>query len=219
MGFVLADTRSWLRTPGEAPFEVLPLRKSFPSIFFLFQNLINDTRYVLENSGPIRRPAANAHPRLELLTTRLPIETFANLRDAVNDGSADFFMWEHFTSKRYYDNGSIKRLGEIYTPWSSWQIVARDDARDLRLDDLFTKLDQGIRYFEQHQEEAVQYISTNLDYSEDDAQTWLETVKFAQSTKGVDIETVEKTVDVLRKAGVLEHEVDLGLIVGRAQET
>ena len=128
-------------------------------------------------------------------------------------------MWEHFTSKRYYDYVSIKRLGEIYTPWSSWQIVARDDARELRLDDLFTKLDQGITYFEQHQEEAVQYISTNLDYSEDDAQTWLGTVKFAHGTKGVNIETVKRTVDILRKAGVLEHEVDLGLIVGRAQET
>lgn len=156
---------------------------------------------------------------MKLLTTRLSTETFANLRNAVNDGSADFFMWEHFTSKRYYDNRSIKRLGEIYTPWSSWQIVARDDARDLRLDDLFTKLDQGIRYFEQHPEESVQYISTSLDYSEDDARTWLGTVKFAETTKGVDMETVEKTINVLRKAGVLEHEVDLGLIVGRAQET
>ena len=68
MGFVLADARSWLRTPGELPFEVIPL------------------------------------------------QTFANLRNAVNDGSADFFLWEHFTSKRYYDNGSIKRIGEIYTP-------------------------------------------------------------------------------------------------------
>lgn len=64
MGFVLADTRSWLRTPGEPPFEVLPLRKSFPSIFFLYQNLFNDTRHVLENSGPIRCPAAKRSPKI-----------------------------------------------------------------------------------------------------------------------------------------------------------
>ena len=29
----------------------------------------------------------------------VPLQTFAKLREAVNDGIADFFMWEHFTSK------------------------------------------------------------------------------------------------------------------------
>ena len=45
-------------------------------------------------------------------------------------------MWEHFTSKRYYDNGGIKRVGEIYTPWSSWKIVASTKLEDGRLGDL-----------------------------------------------------------------------------------
>lgn len=89
----------------------------------------------------------------------------------------------------------------------------------MRLEDLFKKLDQGIEYFEQHQEEAAQYISTELDYEEDDAREWLGTVKFAHGVQGVKMETVEKTVELLRKAGVLEGDVDLGLIVGRAQET
>jgi hypothetical protein len=26
------------------------------------------------------------------------LQTFVNLRNAVNDGTADFFMWEHFVS-------------------------------------------------------------------------------------------------------------------------
>src|SRR5690606_18446254 len=50
------------------------------------------------------------------------LNNFQNLRDGVNDGRADFFMWEHFTSKKYYDSGEIRRVGEIYTPWSSWKI-------------------------------------------------------------------------------------------------
>ena len=100
-------------------------------------------------------------PPFEVMT----LDNFANLRNAVNeDDSADFFLWEDFTSKRYYKNKSIKKIGELYTPWSSWKIVARDDARDPRLDDLFEKLNQGIKYFERHEEEAVQYISTELDY-------------------------------------------------------
>ena len=155
MGFVLADTKRWLKAPGDIPFDVVPL------------------------------------------------QTFAKLREAVNDGTADFFMWEHFTSKRYYDNGEIKRIGEIYTPWSSWKIVARD-AEDERLPELFAKINHGVKYFEEHQEEAVEYISTHLDYSKEDAQEWLQTVKFAPDVKGVSHETIAKTIEILRKAGVID---------------
>ncbi|CAG8972752.1 hypothetical protein HYALB_00006844 [Hymenoscyphus albidus] len=134
-----------------------------------------------------------------------PLQTFANLRAAVNSGDADFFMWEHFTSKRYYDNGEIKRIGEIYTPWPSWQIVAstRLDVGGEALEGLFEKLDRGIKYFNENPEESVRYISTELDYSEEDAREWLKTVKFAGNTKGVDSKVVEKTIGILRKAGVV----------------
>jgi len=92
------------------------------------------------------------------------------------------------------------------------QIVARSQLIDSsatgddRLDDLFRRVDRGIDYFNSHQDEAVQYISTALDYSEEDAKAWLKTVKFASKTKGVDITVVEKTVDILRKAGVLKKD-------------
>lgn len=136
------------------------------------------------------------------------LNTFENLRRAVNAGDADFFMWEHFTSKRYYDSGEIRRVGEIYTPWSSWKIVASTrivDAPGLdpRVSDLFERLDKGVRYFNENKEEAVRYISTELDYSEEDAREWMKTVRFPEQTAGVDVEVVEKTVGVLRKAGVL----------------
>lgn len=136
------------------------------------------------------------------------LNTFENLRKAVNSGEADFFMWEHFTSKRYYDSGEIRKVGEIYTPWSSWKIVAssrlvRDGQLDLRVHNLFEKLDQGIKHFNDNHEEAVKYISTELDYSEEDAREWLRTVRFPTRTEGVDLGVVENTVATLRKAGVL----------------
>lgn len=136
------------------------------------------------------------------------LNNFANLRKAVNSGEADFFMWEHFTSKRYYDTQEIKRVGEIYTPWSSWKIVASTKllgggSQDPRLQQLFAKLDQGINHFNDNPEEAVQYISTALDYSEADAREWLKTVRFPKATQGVSSSTIQGCVDILRKAGVL----------------
>jgi hypothetical protein len=48
----------------------------------------------------------------------VPSGDFAALRRAVRQKptTADFFMWEHFTTKAYWDNGELKRIGEIYTP-------------------------------------------------------------------------------------------------------
>ena len=141
------------------------------------------------------------------------LNTFSNLRDGVNNSTADFFMWEHFTSKRYYDNGEIKRIGEIYTPWSSWKIVAANNllnpkswssgphasapALKEELEDVLRKINKGVKHFEQNKEEAVQYISTKLDYSEEDAREWLKTVQFTQDVRGVDGAVVEKTVSIL----------------------
>ncbi|KAI1818085.1 periplasmic binding protein-like II [Poronia punctata] len=141
----------------------------------------------------------------------IPLQNFENLRRAVNDGTADFFMWEHFTSKKYYDNGEIRRVGEIYTPWSSWKIVASTalvkDHQDV-LKDVFAKLDKGVDFFERHHDEVVKYVSTNLDYSAEDAAEWLRTVRFSARTEGVDVEVVIKCIDILKKAGVLKDGED-----------
>ncbi|EDU42546.1 TauA ABC-type nitrate sulfonate bicarbonate transport systems periplasmic component [Pyrenophora tritici-repentis] len=152
------------------------------------------------------------------------LNTFANLRDGVNNSTADFFMWEHFTSKKYYDNGEIKRIGEIYTPWSSWKIVAANKLLQPKngsnspltpeLEDVLDKINKGVKHFEANQEEAVKYISTKLDYSEEDAREWLKTVRFAKDVKGVEKQVVDKTVGILQKAGVLGAEVDTPAMIG-----
>ena len=153
-----------------------------------------------------------------------PLNTFEKLRNGVNDGTVDFFMWEHFTSKKYYDNGEIKRIGEIYTPWSSWKIVAKSSSLDssylaLELDHVLQQINSGIKYFEEHKEEAVEYISTALDYSEGDAREWLKTVRFAKDVRSVDRGVVDKTVTVLQKAGVLTENVDQEGMVWASDES
>lgn len=131
------------------------------------------------------------------------LNTFANLRGAVNSGEADFFMWEHFTSKRYYDNGEIAKIGEIYTPWSSWKIVA-SDPQDGALQTMADAINQGVQHFRENEDEAIEYISQELDYSKEDATEWMKTVRFADNVRGVDPSVIDKTIDILGKAGVLD---------------
>ncbi|KAI9706906.1 MAG: hypothetical protein M1820_004685 [Bogoriella megaspora] len=133
----------------------------------------------------------------------VPLENFKNLREGVNSKKADFFMWEHFTSKRYFDNGEIKRIGEIYTPWSSWKIVAKDP-KDERLETMAQRINEGIVYFNDNHDEAIEYISSELDYSADDARAWIKTVEFPKDVRGVDPGVIDETVGLLSKAGVLD---------------
>lgn len=145
--------------------------------------------------------------------TVVPIGDFAALRRAVANDTptstsstselhADFFMWEHFTTKHFWDNGELKRLGEIYTPWPSWVIAARH-GQDSALEQLYSKLDQGVRHYNQNPDEAIEYITSAMHYSVDDARAWMKTVQFVQNVKGVSPQMVGDTLTVLRKAGVL----------------
>lgn len=126
------------------------------------------------------------------------------------DKRADAFMWEVFTSKKYYDSGEIKKIGHIYTPWPSWHIVARTEiASDPAVKGFLEAVQEGVDYFNGHLDEAVEYIATSkhMEYSEQDARDWLKTVKFSDSVTKVKAEVVDKTESLLRKAGVVDGKV------------
>ncbi|KAF4555185.1 Hypothetical protein D9617_3g022570 [Elsinoe fawcettii] len=134
---------------------------------------------------------------------------FKSLRAGVNhEDKADFFMWEHFTTKKFYDNGELKRIGEIYTPWPSWMIAARD-ATDKRLEVLAEKLNQGVVWYSEQTEESVNHITSTMEYSKEDTEAWMKTVKFTQDVRGVDLRVIESTVSILQKAGVLPVDQEL----------
>jgi ABC-type nitrate/sulfonate/bicarbonate transport system substrate-binding protein len=66
-------------------------------------------------------------------TQSLQFEVVNDLNGAVaalTKGMADYFMWEHFTTKPLVDNGTFRRLGDCPTPWPCFVIVATDRFRD-----------------------------------------------------------------------------------------
>ncbi|KAK9262387.1 hypothetical protein V1519DRAFT_491139 [Lipomyces tetrasporus] len=139
--------------------------------------------------------------------------SFKNLRAAVRDGDADAFMWEYFTSKKYYDNREIKYIGSIYTPisWPSWTIAAANKLVNAEpgtrtIGRFFSAVNKGVRHFLQNPEKAVDYISTNLDYTADDAREWTKTVNFADDVSVVDRSIIiDKTFAILHDANVIEN--------------
>lgn len=62
-------------------------------------------------------------------TNNLTFKVIDNLDGAVEaltKGSADYFMWEHFTTKPLVDNGTFRRLGDCPTPWPCFVVAATD---------------------------------------------------------------------------------------------
>ncbi|OQO15216.1 hypothetical protein B0A48_00599 [Cryoendolithus antarcticus] len=141
----------------------------------------------------------------------VPKGKFDALRKGVSgDKTADFFMWEHFTTKRYWDSGELKRIGEIYTPWPSWMIAARSGVDDKAVGDMLEKINEGVKYYLEHKEESIEHITSTMEYSKEDVEEWMKTVEFSNDVKGVDPAVADKTISVLRKAGVLDEHAGNG---------
>ncbi|KAL2845973.1 hypothetical protein BJX68DRAFT_277190 [Aspergillus pseudodeflectus] len=133
-------------------------------------------------------------------------------------GKADFFMWEHFTTKPSFtgEAAPLKKIGEIFTPWPSWMVVASTSAfpnpeSDDRLDKLFALLDEGIKAFQGDHEGVVKMLGTGefgCHYSAEDGAEWIRDVRFSEGTRGVSGDVLGGVVDVLKGAGVIGEGVD-----------
>jgi ABC-type nitrate/sulfonate/bicarbonate transport system substrate-binding protein len=60
--------------------------------------------------------------------------------EALVKGEADYFMWEHFTTKPFVDNGTFRRIGDCPTPWPCFVVAVRDEILATHLEDVKTVL-------------------------------------------------------------------------------
>lgn len=61
---------------------------------------------------------------------KLTFKVVGNLQggiDALTNGDADYFMWEHFTTKPLVDDGTFRRVGDCPTPWPCFVVAVRDE--------------------------------------------------------------------------------------------
>jgi ABC-type nitrate/sulfonate/bicarbonate transport system substrate-binding protein len=55
------------------------------------------------------------------------VNTLDGAIEALTNGTADYFMWEHFMTKPIVDKGIFRRLGDCPTPWPSFVIAVRNE--------------------------------------------------------------------------------------------
>ncbi len=54
------------------------------------------------------------------------INTLEGAIESLTEGRADYFLWEHFTTKPIVDQGVFRRLGDCPTPWPCFVIAVTD---------------------------------------------------------------------------------------------
>ena len=152
-------------------------------------------------------------------TGKLQFEVINNLDGAVealNNGTADYFMWEHFTTKPLVDSGIFRRLGDCPTPWPCFVIAATD------------KFIKGNSSVLKHILEVINLYTTEFKqipsidrtlanrYGQklEDIQEWLSLTRWSQSQ--IDSQTLEKVQETLIDLKLIDKQLMYSEIVKSA---
>ncbi|KGL63164.1 substrate-binding domain-containing protein [Polaribacter sp. Hel1_85] len=76
--------------------------------------------------------------------SKLKFKVIGNLQggiDALTNGEADYFMWEHFTTKPLVDNGTFRRVDDCPTPWPCFVVAVRNEVLENNFEEVKRVLD------------------------------------------------------------------------------
>ena len=95
--------------------------------------------------------------------------------DALKNGTADYFMWEHFTTKPLVDEGVFRRIADCPTPWPCFVIAVRDEVLANNLEDVkkvLNIINTETLIFKQKKEIAA-ILATRYQQKIEDIKEWL----------------------------------------------
>ncbi len=95
--------------------------------------------------------------------------------DALEDGSAAYFMWEHFTTKPYVDNGTFRHIGDCPSPWPCFVIAVRNEILEkhpVTVQKILATINAVTTGFKDRSNIA-QILATRYEQKEADIKQWL----------------------------------------------
>ncbi|MGG8498061.1 substrate-binding domain-containing protein [Tenacibaculum sp. TC6] len=127
--------------------------------------------------------------------------------DALTNGDADYFMWEHFTTKPLVDNGTFRRVGDCPTPWPCFVIAVRNEILENHLKEVKTVLDiinDCTKDFKSIKD-IDQTLSTRYEQQLEDIREWLSLTVWNDGTPVteeliLDIQNKMMSFNVIEKA-------------------
>ncbi len=141
-------------------------------------------------------------------SSNLKFEVIKNLDgaiEALTKGTADYFMWEHFTTKPLVDNGTFRRVADCPTPWPCFVIAVREDILASQEKDIKTILD--IINTATVDFKKIPSIDKTLahryEQKLEDIQKWLQLTEWSQSC--IDTKTLENVQSQLFDLNIINQ--------------
>ncbi|MDO6516760.1 substrate-binding domain-containing protein [Zobellia uliginosa] len=133
-------------------------------------------------------------------TDSLSFEIINNLDGAVTaltEGRADYFMWEHFTTKPIVDQGVFRRLGDCPTPWPCFVVAATQKFIDEEAATLNHILEIINNYTLEFKEipSIDRTLANRYGQQLEDIKEWLKMTRWGQTQTSP--QTIEKVIDTL----------------------
>jgi len=130
---------------------------------------------------------------------------------ALTNGTADYFMWEHFTTKPYVDQGIFRRIDSITTPWPCFVIAVRDEVLEQQKDaikTIITVLNKQLYLFKDPLEdnELIKLFSKRYHQKAADIEAWLSITKWNRK-KSISKKLINTIQNKLVQFSVIENTV------------
>ncbi|WP_299215213.1 substrate-binding domain-containing protein [uncultured Dokdonia sp.] len=136
------------------------------------------------------------------------VNTLENAVEALINGKADYFMWEHFTTKPIVDAGVFRRLGDFPTPWSCFAIAGHLEAITAKRDEIKIVLDvinDMTRDFKKIPS-IDRTLAHRYEQKLEDIQKWLSGTVWSQEQ--ITSEEINKIQSKLLELQMIEKEMD-----------
>ena len=111
------------------------------------------------------------------------VNTIDGAVTALTNGTADYFMWEHFMTKPLVDKGIFRRVGDCPTPWPSFVIAVREDILQQNPDKikkLLNSINEQTRVFKSIPN-IDSVLATKFQQKIEDIQQWLKLTEWSQN--------------------------------------
>jgi ABC-type nitrate/sulfonate/bicarbonate transport system substrate-binding protein len=127
---------------------------------------------------------------------------------ALTEGTADYFMWEHFMTKPLVDKGIFRRLADCPTPWPCFVIAVREEVLAKQPETITTLLkiiNAKTRNFKDIPNIETR-LATTYHQEKEDIEEWLSLTEWSQ--KKIDIEHINRIQNQLQELNIIESSSD-----------
>jgi len=142
------------------------------------------------------------------------VNTLDGAVEALTEGRADYFMWEHFMTKPVVDKGIFSRVADCPTPWPSFVIAVRNEVLENNSEAIGTVLDiinnmtQGFKQIEG----ITGLLAQRYGQKKEDIAEWITLTEWSQ--KKLNKATFEAIEEQLLDLAIINTKTPFENVVG-----